>query len=859
MIEIKSKHSKAIFDKTLVNFKTSLLKLGGIWFIMSVDITKLDKDSLDAIAEAALVNFDINKVGTKYKTVQTDAVVYDGGVPTHTRISKVTSYKDPNIFGVDTPKDKIVDYNDWLRSQPDYKDVTYDKLKTSSGTPIYLGDDPRITKHGDHVYYTYFGLGDADDKYKNIQYTLKNRVLNKFCTWTSAMDFYKDLYVYPDDYIDSDKGAIIYTDKTATKHKTRLFDQYDLGVKTSSRDLITYAHDVYTPESGFLSSKAKFVHNYFAFVVDVDSVLAAALYEYLQHDWGVYLYGNKSVKHYPKPTYIVNSGTGLHLYYVLSTPVPNFPFNSDVLSLLNKTMQQVYNTYSDRDDGQWYYISGQLCGKPQRMCSLAQAFRMAGSNSKFDTKVTVYKYGTKYEIDDLLHVFGLDDAVGHVKLRHDDHDKTIYKLFDNDKFNKRVKTIEGLRDQIIKSSTNLYDDLVLYADFCAGTRFYDVDGFTLDKILSDVHSIIDATTIDKTGFDLDGLTNIISTNYYKINKASKIDFSLFSFKNNKTDKTNKTTSYKYATNFYVGVLRQVKNNLVVGHRRNSMYALGLLAFSCGVPEKQYKDDMHDVYNIIQTRVQTLNEKQFTVSDYNSALKSWKYASDNNVRIKQKTLSDLLGPCWPNRPSRDAYQRNYKNTIKKEHYTTYCLLVASEICIYILETAYNKLEISLKNNSDKNIWIDYPTISDLLAYDGYKYPNKQMDIVTKDEFIVNVGASDKPTRYFYSKYYNYVTLALFYKISDNILRDLYDLADKFKIKFYINIFPALDSKNRVAQACRYIYKNLKLDNKDPNKILLKLIAMYTGLSKPTILKYISDPDIDGLYHDLDGLDFIKIIG
>jgi hypothetical protein len=36
-------------------------------------------------------------------------------------------------------------------------------------------------------------------------------------------------------------------------------------------------------------------------------------------------------------------------------------------------------------------------------------------------------------------------------------------------------------------------------------------------------------------------------------------------------------------------------------------------------------------------------------------------------------------------------------------------------------------------------------------------------------------------------------------------------------------------------------------------------MYTGLSKPTILKYISDPDIDGLYHDLDGLDFIKIIG
>lgn len=33
----------------------------------------------------------------------------------------------------------------------------------------------------------------------------------------------------------------------------------------------------------------------------------------------------ESAGYLPRPTFIVSSGTGLHLYYVLETPIPCFP------------------------------------------------------------------------------------------------------------------------------------------------------------------------------------------------------------------------------------------------------------------------------------------------------------------------------------------------------------------------------------------------------------------------------------------------------------------------------------------------------------------------------------------------------
>jgi hypothetical protein len=40
----------------------------------------------------------------------------------------------------------------------------------------------------------------------------------------------------------------------------------------------------------------------------------------------------------PKATFIVNSGTGLHLYYVLTEPVPMYPHNQKILKELKYSL-----------------------------------------------------------------------------------------------------------------------------------------------------------------------------------------------------------------------------------------------------------------------------------------------------------------------------------------------------------------------------------------------------------------------------------------------------------------------------------------------------------------------------------------
>ena len=53
----------------------------------------------------------------------------------------------------------------------------------------------------------------------------------------------------------------------------------------------------------------------------------------------------------PKATFIVNSGTGLHLYYVLTEPVPMYPQNQKTLKELKYALtRQIYFVYSGAAD-----------------------------------------------------------------------------------------------------------------------------------------------------------------------------------------------------------------------------------------------------------------------------------------------------------------------------------------------------------------------------------------------------------------------------------------------------------------------------------------------------------------------------
>ena len=94
----------------------------------------------------------------------------------------------------------------------------------------------------------------------------------------------------------------------------------------------------------------------------------------------------------PKATFIVNSGTGLHLYYVLTEPVPMYPQNQKILKELKYALtRQIWNRFTS------------FIREPQ-MQGILQGFRVVGTGTKLgkDYPVVAYRYGSAVELEKLL-------------------------------------------------------------------------------------------------------------------------------------------------------------------------------------------------------------------------------------------------------------------------------------------------------------------------------------------------------------------------------------------------------------------------------------------------------------------------
>ena len=127
----------------------------------------------------------------------------------------------------------------------------------------------------------------------------------------------------------------------------------------------------------------KFARFLYALVFDLDGVGMPQLRDVLhQMDKGIL----------PKATFVVNSGTGLHLYYVLSEPVPMYQQNQHYLKELKYSLtRQIWNRFTSSI-------------KQPQMQGLMQGFRVVGSGTKLGKgyPVVAYRLGDQVELDDLL-------------------------------------------------------------------------------------------------------------------------------------------------------------------------------------------------------------------------------------------------------------------------------------------------------------------------------------------------------------------------------------------------------------------------------------------------------------------------
>lgn len=94
----------------------------------------------------------------------------------------------------------------------------------------------------------------------------------------------------------------------------------------------------------------------------------------------------------PAATFVVNSGTGLHLYYVLESPVAMYPQNQKFLKELKYVLtRRIWNRFTSKiEDPQ---VQGVL-----------QGFRVVGSGTKLglDYPVVAYRYGKPVSLEYLL-------------------------------------------------------------------------------------------------------------------------------------------------------------------------------------------------------------------------------------------------------------------------------------------------------------------------------------------------------------------------------------------------------------------------------------------------------------------------
>lgn len=132
------------------------------------------------------------------------------------------------------------------------------------------------------------------------------------------------------------------------------------------------------------------LHNLFAMVIDIDYVGKQQLKNLIKQ------FGNGS--HALAPTYIVSSGRGVHLYYLLEEPLPMYHYYEKALSDLKKDL--IKWTWNE---------TSSLRGEDRDIAGITQAFRAVGSETKLGTDYITRAYkvtGNRYTVEQIKEWIG---------------------------------------------------------------------------------------------------------------------------------------------------------------------------------------------------------------------------------------------------------------------------------------------------------------------------------------------------------------------------------------------------------------------------------------------------------------------
>ena len=125
-----------------------------------------------------------------------------------------------------------------------------------------------------------------------------------------------------------------------------------------------------------------------ALIIDLDAVNEGHLRNLLETRFGAPAERGRSL---PQPTFLVASGTGLHVYYLLDEPLDLYPATKEQAKMLKHDL-----TFK-----LWDWKSTTALEKPQYQ-SINQTFRMVGSiNGKYGNVLRAFRTGDVVSLDTL--------------------------------------------------------------------------------------------------------------------------------------------------------------------------------------------------------------------------------------------------------------------------------------------------------------------------------------------------------------------------------------------------------------------------------------------------------------------------
>lgn len=209
----------------------------------------------------------------------------------------------------------------------------------------------------------------------------KGIILNKNFPEVTAVDFYRDIFpsgsFQNNGVIEDNKGngiAVSIKDKR-TKHHI-ITDNQEQIVSLIDLDFV-----ITSPISYFGRNRtSRNATELYGMAFDLDGVSEKSLGNLLHQ-----IDHNQN----PRPTYIVNSGHGLHLYFIFKEPI----------KLYNHIKEPLKRMKFELTERLWNIYTSDL--KEKQFQGIFQGFRMVGSPSKFgkEYRIKAYKSGDKIDMD----------------------------------------------------------------------------------------------------------------------------------------------------------------------------------------------------------------------------------------------------------------------------------------------------------------------------------------------------------------------------------------------------------------------------------------------------------------------------